>query len=159
LYHALGDAPAYALVRNHFTVLMEAVGRNHGTVVKTIGDAVMAVFSRVEEALEAVRQMHHDLPAATSGTAAPLVLKSSLHVGACLAVNANDKLDFFGTTINLAARMVECCKGRDLTVSDELFQRPEMAAFLERCDSPPQPSEVRFRGFDAPHRVWRIEMG
>jgi adenylate cyclase len=102
----------------------------------------MAVFSRVDEALEAVGQMHRQLPAATSGTTAPLVLKSSLHVGSCLAVNANDKLDFFGTTINLAARMVECCQGRDLTVSDELFQRPEMAAFLKRSPAPSQPSEV-----------------
>jgi len=40
-----------------------------------------------------------------------LLLKCSLHVGPCLAVNANDKLDFFGTTVNLAARMIECCQG------------------------------------------------
>jgi class 3 adenylate cyclase len=100
-------------------------------VVKTIGDAVMATFSRVDEALGAVRQMHQKIPAVNQSGGAPLVLKSSLHVGTCLAVNANDKLDFFGTTINLAARMVECCRGCDLTVSDEFFHRPEMSDFLE----------------------------
>jgi class 3 adenylate cyclase len=158
LYHSLGDAVAYALVRNHFAVLFEAVHTHHGTIVKTIGDAVMAAFSRVDEALAAVREMHEKLPAGNPALQNPLVLKSSLHVGPCLAVNANDSLDFFGTTINLAARMVECCRGGDLTVSDELFQRPEMATFSAQCASKPEAAEVQFRGFEQPHRVWRIKM-
>jgi adenylate cyclase len=159
IYRDIGDAPAYALVRDHFNVLTSAVGRYHGTVVKTIGDAVMACFSRVDEALEAVRDMNRDLPLPRSNAAA-LRLKASLHVGACLAVNANERLDFFGTTINLAARMVSCCHGGDLAVSEEIFQRPEMAKFLKSWPIPPEPqlSEVRFRGFDDPHRVWRIPM-
>jgi adenylate cyclase len=131
LYHDMGDARAYMLVRNHFEVLTKAIAARHGAVVKTIGDAVMATFSRVDDALEAVRQAFEQLPAANPGLAAPLILKASLHVGPCLAVNANDKLDYFGTTVNLAARMVECCDGGDLTVSDELFQRPETARFLQ----------------------------
>jgi class 3 adenylate cyclase len=158
MYHGLGDAPAYVVVRDHFAVLMEAVRDHHGAVVKTIGDAVMATFSRVDEALAAARQMHRKLAVANPATGESLALKSSLHVGPCLAVNANDKLDFFGTTINLAARMVDCCRGRDLTVSDELFQRPEMTEFLAGIARPPEASEVRFRGFDEPRRVWRLEM-
>jgi adenylate cyclase len=160
LYGRIGDAPAYALVRDHFTILTTAVRRHHGTVVKTIGDAVMACFSRVDEALEAVRDMNRDLltPRPQQPLAAPLTLKASLHVGACLAVNANDRLDFFGSTINLAARMVSYCHGGDLAVSDEIFQRPEMEEFLKSCPASPKPSEVRFRGFNTPRRVWRIPM-
>jgi Family of unknown function (DUF5939)/Adenylate and Guanylate cyclase catalytic domain/Polyketide cyclase / dehydrase and lipid transport len=45
LYDALGDAPAYNLVRDHFSFLSDRVQRNHGFVVKTVGDAVMAAFS------------------------------------------------------------------------------------------------------------------
>lgn len=158
MYRDQGDAPAYALVRNHFAVLMVAVRAQHGTVVKTLGDAVMATFSRVDEALAAVRQMHRELPAANPGLTAPLRLKSSLHVGPCLAVNANDRLDFFGSTINLAARMVECCHGGDLTVSDELFHLPEMDAFLQHVVGAPESAEVHFRGFEVPRRVWRVVM-
>jgi class 3 adenylate cyclase len=160
MYQGLGDAPAYALVRNHFAVLIEAVRAHRGTVVKTIGDAVMAVFSRVDEALQAVRQMHERLSLANPdpSLASRLTLKSSLHVGPCLAVNANDKLDYFGTTVNLAARMVDRCHGGDLTVSDEFFQRPETVEFLKTVRQAPESSEVRFRGFDAPHTVWRIPM-
>jgi class 3 adenylate cyclase len=158
MYHGLGDAPAYALVRDHFAVLSEAVRARHGTVVKTIGDAVMATFSRVDEALDAVREMHRAIAAVGGTGTAPLILKSSLHVGPCLAVNANERLDFFGTTINLASRMVECCKGGDLAVSDELFRRPEMTEFLRSCPTLPEPSEVHFRGFEKPHLVWRLRM-
>ena len=44
MYRRIGDAPAYALVRDHFAVLADAVRAHHGTIVKTIGDAVMACF-------------------------------------------------------------------------------------------------------------------
>ncbi len=158
MYHGLGDAPAYARVRDHFAILARAIAAHHGTVVKTIGDAVMATFSRVDEALAAVGEMHGLLNSANADGAEPLVLKTSLHVGPCLAVNANERLDFFGTTINLAARMIGCCEGSDLAVSDELFRRAEMKEFLDSRRIPPIPSEVHFRGFEKPHLVWRLEM-
>jgi adenylate cyclase len=157
MYRSIGDARAYALVRDHFAILTEVVRNHHGTVVKTIGDAVMACFSRVDEALEAVRDMNRKL--ADDMRAVPLTLKASLHAGPCLAVNANDRLDFFGTTINLAARMVSCCQGGDLVVSDELYDRPEMREFLKQCNTRPEPSDVRFRGFNEPRRIWRVELG
>jgi len=158
LYHSIGDGPAYALVRNHFSTLSEAISSHHGTVVKTIGDAVMAVFSRVDEALATVQESYRQLSSGQSASTNPLLLKCSLHVGPCLAVNANDKLDFFGTTVNLAARMIECCQGGDLAFSDELHQRPETTRFLQQSGYKPQPLEIRHRGFDSPHRVWRIQM-
>jgi class 3 adenylate cyclase len=160
MYNRVGDAPAYGLVRNHFYVLAQAVSDHHGAIVKTIGDAVMAVFSRIDEALAAVQQMHEKLPTANPNPAinARLILKSSLHCGPCLAVNANDKLDFFGSTINLAARMVDSCKGDDLVVSEEVHQRPELQTFLEQLKVRAEPSEITFRGFDTPQKIWRIPM-
>ncbi len=158
LYCGIGDAPAYALVRDHFLILQNVVREHHGSVVKTIGDAVMAVFSRLREALLAVEQMHRQVGNAPSLQKRCLSLKSSLHAGPCLAVNANDRLDFFGTTINLAARMVDCCQGGDVTISDDLLARQETKDFLGEVSCQPQPLEVRFRGFDAPQKVWRIPL-
>ncbi len=156
MYRRIGDAPAYALVRDHFAVLIDAVRSHHGTVVKTIGDAVMACFSHVDDALGAVRDMNRNL--AQRSRRVPLMLKASLHAGPCLAVNANDRLDFFGTTINLASRMVSCCQGGDLVVSDEIFRRSEMTDFLKEWRATPEPSDIRFRGFNHPRRVWRIQL-
>jgi class 3 adenylate cyclase len=159
MYCGIGDAPAYAIVRNHFVVLQEVIRARHGTVVKTIGDAVMAVFSQVDEALQAVVEMHRSLREADLRAGQePLLLKSGLHVGPCLAVNANDKLDYFGTTINLGARLVSCCKGGDLTVSDSLYERGDAAGWLRENVGPPEVSEVQFRGFATPTKVWRVRV-
>ena len=160
MYCDIGDAPAYSLVREHFAILQEVIRNRHGSIVKTIGDAVMAVFTQLPEAFLAVEEMHRELRRAASPSkeSPELLLKSSLHAGPCLAVNANDQLDYFGTTINLAARLVDRCQGGDLTLSDEVFHRPEAAAFLRRQASPPEGFEVQFRGFKEPHKVWRVRL-
>lgn len=158
LYQNIGDAPAYVRVRNHFSILTEVIREQHGAVVKTMGDAIMATFSRVDEALVAARRMHQRLAAEQPASRSGLVLKSSLHQGPCLAVNANGRLDYFGTTVNLAARMVEGCAGGDVCLSAEIFSRPETAAFLAECSQQPEALEMHFRGFSHPHRVWRIKM-
>jgi adenylate cyclase len=158
MYCGIGDAPAYALVRDHFRILTDSIAIHHGAIVKTIGDAVMATFSQVTDALLAVEQMQAAMDKARLGhdPGSPLQLKAALHAGPCLAVNANDKLDYFGTTINLAARLVDVSKGGDVIVSEDLFNHPETAQFIQAGARPTEPSEVHFRGFDAPRKVWRI---
>lgn len=156
MYCGIGDAPAYSLVRDHFQILRDAVREHHGAIVKTIGDAVMGVFSDVIEALRAVWKMHLKLRESVSVDRPELKLKSSLHVGPCLAVNANERLDYFGTTVNLAARLVSCCQGGDLTMSENFYNRTETQEFLRGLGLYAESSEMRFRGFDSPMKVWRI---
>jgi class 3 adenylate cyclase len=157
MYCGIGDAPAYAVVRDHFAVLRDAIRENRGAIVKTIGDAVMAVFSDVSDSLNAVRKMHLSLTGIPAHPdQAPLKLKSSLHLGPCLAVNANERLDYFGTTINLAARLVDSCTGGDLTISDDFYNRPQTQSFLREHGLKSDPAEMRFRGFDTPTKLWRI---
>jgi class 3 adenylate cyclase len=57
LYDAIGDAAAYRLVRDHFAYLAAIVREHEGTVVKTIGDAVMAAFHDPAEGLKAAIAM------------------------------------------------------------------------------------------------------
>jgi class 3 adenylate cyclase len=157
LYSAVGDAPAYALVRDHFKILHDVISAHHGGVVKTIGDAVMAVFSDLGEALNAARQMHAEL-ARVDSKKIRLRLKCALHAGPCLAVNANDRLDFFGSVVNLAARLVEKSQGDDLVVADEIFQRPETKDFLRTLQQNAVADKVEFNGIPEPVRIWRIAL-
>jgi class 3 adenylate cyclase len=156
MYSSIGDAPAYALVRDHFKILHDVVATQHGSVVKTIGDAIMAVFSNLPEALAATREMHEQLSRVNPKENARLQLKSGLHFGACLAVNANDRLDFFGSTVNLAARLVAHCEGDDLVLADEIYQRAETQKFLGAIGQTGISGEEKFTGFPNPVKVWRI---
>ena len=159
MYRGIGDAPAYALVRDHFRLLHDIIAEHRGGIVKTIGDAVMAVFSNATDALHAVYKMHVEL--ARIGSApnqTRLTLKSGLHIGPCLAVNANERLDYFGTTVNLAARLVDCCSGGDLAVSDEFYSRAETQRFVAENRLTGEATEMRFRGFEVPTKVWKIDL-
>jgi class 3 adenylate cyclase len=156
MYLGIGDAPAYALVRDHFDLLRGAIRDHRGGIVKTIGDAVMAVFSNPGDALRAVQQMHAQMQRVLAPRGQPLHLKSSLHLGPCLAVNANDCLDYFGTTVNLAGRLVDCCRGGDLACSDDFFRSPETRAFLDENSYRSEPAEMTFRGFARPTKLWRV---
>jgi len=160
LYQSMGDAAGHAVVQNHFNLLREAVRVRHGAVVKTMGDGLMAVFSRVEDGLAAASQMHERLPQANPdpSLSARLRLKSSLHAGPCPAVNANGSLDFVGAAVNVAARMLEFCQGGDLAVSDEVYQQAAMAGFLAAVGKAPEARELKMAGLEASQKVWRVSL-
>lgn len=160
MYHQLGDAQAYAQVRNHFEVLSRAISQHHGGIVKTIGDAVMAVFSNCGEACAAAQEMFVGLAVANQQLpeANRLVLKAGLHAGPCLAVNANDRLDYFGTAVNLAARLVDFSRGGELAVSDEVFRRADFCRQLGDYASTAAANQFTPRGFEKAVAVWLVPM-
>ncbi len=117
LYDAIGDAAAYHLVREHFAYLAGIVREHDGAIVKTIGDAVMAAFHDPLQGLRAAIAMQARVAAFNAANRAPVVLKLGLHDGPCIAVNLNNRLDYFGGTVNLAARLQDQSRGGDLVVS------------------------------------------
>ena len=104
MYAERGDPRAYRLVRDHFAILADAIDRNNGALVKTIGDAVMASFASGADAVRAAFESQAELCARAADMGGELVLKAGVHAGACLAVKLNDRLDFFGGAVNTAAR-------------------------------------------------------
>ena len=130
LYDALGDANAYNLVRDHFAFLSDRVQRNHGFVVKTVGDAVMAAFSRPDDAVRAALAIQDDVASFNSArrggkSATSIVLKLGLHAGSCIAVTTGDVLDYFGSVVNTASRFEHQCRGGEVIISDALLADPE----------------------------------
>jgi class 3 adenylate cyclase len=126
LYRDAGDAKAFGLVMVHFDILKAAIAGEGGGVVKTIGDAVMAVFPRPQAAVRAALEAHRRLRESQPS----LVLKAGVHCGSCIAVNQNDRLDYFGSTLNLSARLLGFCAGGDLVVTREVGEDPETSAWL-----------------------------
>ena len=154
MYREIGDAPAYGSVVEHFDVLTEAIRRENGAVVKTIGDAVMAVFRRPVSSLAALLAAQAELAAPPGGGRA-LELKAGIHCGPCIAVTLNGRLDYFGSTVNAAARLAGLSRGHDVVISDAVRTDPEVAELLGALAV--EPVDVTLKGFDdEPFRLWRV---
>jgi class 3 adenylate cyclase len=157
-YREIGDAPAFGRVMDHFAVLREAIAEEDGALVKTIGDAVMAVFRRPASALRAILDAQRRL-AAPPGGAPPFYLKAGMHHGPCIAVTMNDRLDYFGSVVNMAARLERLSSGEDVIISEAVRYDPEVEEFLAAPEKQliPEPFEAQLKGFDeAQFHLWRV---
>jgi len=151
LYERLGDAAAYNLVRGHFAYLGSIVRDNNGAVVKTIGDAVMAAFGDPADAVRAAVDIQRRIGEfnaahrAEGGAAEAIVVKLGIHRGACIVVNLNERLDYFGSTVNLAARLQGQSRGADLVLSTDIAEDPEVVQLLNAL--PHREESAVLRGF------------
>jgi class 3 adenylate cyclase len=146
LYREIGDARAFGLVMQHFDVLKKCVAAENGGLVKTIGDAVLAVFRRPVMAIRALLAASKELATPPKGTL-PLMLKAGIHVGPCIAVTLNERLDYFGSTVNIAARLVGLCAGGDLVMSSEVRKDPEVEAILQEAGHEIEDVRAELKGF------------
>lgn len=122
MYEALGDVKAFKAVREHFDILFSKITQNNGVVVKTIGDAVMASFGQNADALKAAEDTLCSFPHCVTSNNTEVVVKMGLHSGPCLAVNLNNQIDYFGKSVNLAARIQGVANGSELVISDAIMQ-------------------------------------
>jgi adenylate cyclase len=158
LYEAIGQARAFRLVQDHFELLGREIAAHKGALVKTIGDAVMATFPTGADAFEAALAMQRAVRRVDTGGAADpaRLLKVGVHEGPCIAVGANGRLDYFGTTINVAARVQAEARGGEVLVSAEVFDSPVVQQRLRAEGLPAAEAEVRLRGIRAPVRIYRV---
>jgi class 3 adenylate cyclase len=158
LYTEIGDAPAFGRVLSHFDTIRAAVADEGGGIVKTMGDAVMAVFTHPASALRAMRRAQAAL-STPAGASPGFDLKCSIHQGPCLAISQNERLDYFGTTVNVCSRLCSLSTGRDIVASTQVVRDPEVASLLAdpaagfgaRGDA----SALRGMG-DSPFEFWRL---
>jgi class 3 adenylate cyclase len=157
LYERVGDLAAFELVRAHFRVLHDIVAAETGAVVKTIGDAVMATFPTPDRAVAAALRMRRAMQRFNAEhEKGGLVLKIGIHEGPCLAVTLNDRQDFFGQTVNIAARV------QGLAVSDAIFatrpvvEDPGATAILADNGVSPQRQQRALRGIEAEVTLYEL---
>jgi class 3 adenylate cyclase len=148
LYERVGDAAAFNMVREHFALLASIVRDHDGAVVKTIGDAVMASFGDPAHAVKAALAMQarivdHDL-----------VLKLGVHAGPSVMVTLNDRLDYFGSTVNMAARLQGQSQGGDIVLSRAVAGDPAVQPLLS--GRPIREESVALKGFSDPIRFVRL---
>ena len=156
LYRQIGDAPAFGRVREHFEVLERAIALEGGSVIKTMGDSVMAAFLHPASALKAITSAQNALSARGQG----LWLKIGIHHGPCIAVNLNDRLDYFGSTVNTAARLPHFSNGGEVIFSQSIHDDPEIIQLLEKISSPNLMTrfQAEIKGHEETVSLWRMKI-
>jgi class 3 adenylate cyclase len=154
-YERVGDAGAYRLVREHFAFLAARVREHDGAIVKTIGDAVMAAFADPGNAVAAALSIQDKITRFNAGHGGEaIVIKLGLHKGPCIAVTLNERLDYFGSTVNLAARLQMQSIGGDIVLSTDLADDPAVAPVLRGRTLRAEIAAVK--GFEHPVSFVRI---
>jgi len=148
LYDRVGDAEAYRMVRRHFAALAEIVRAHDGAIVKTIGDAIMAAFSEPAAAVRAALQIQEESDDPN------LVIKLGLHQGSSIAVALNDRLDYFGSAVNMAARLQAQSTGGDIVLSVAMAEDPAVRPLLAGLDRGTE--TVDLKGFPTPVPFVRV---
>jgi len=157
LYERVGDLAAFDLVRAHFRALLDIINAEKGAVVKTIGDAVMATFIKPEHALSAGLRMRDAMARLNAERGSEeLVVKIGIHEGPCLAVMLNDRQDYFGQTVNVAARVQSLSTAQEIHLTAPVIEAPGVAAILEKAHIMPIRKQAALRGIADKMMVYEI---
>ncbi|MET1030958.1 adenylate/guanylate cyclase domain-containing protein [Domibacillus tundrae] len=131
MYERVGDAKAYRHVHRHFDFLRRHIAAHNGAIVKTIGDSVMAAFYKPDDALRAALAIQSESAVFNESQGMEVIIKIGLFTGPTIAVNANELLDYFGHTVNMAARVQQQSEGGDIMISAEEWERESFAQAAE----------------------------
>jgi class 3 adenylate cyclase len=158
LYEEIGETSTFNRVRTHFQFLTQRIRRHEGAIVKTIGDAVMAVFSLLERAIQAALEIQSEIEDFNRSLALdpPLIIKIGIHHGPAIAVNANDRLDYFGRTVNIAARVQRESLGGDVVLTQELFQDPRVQKVLRDFQIKVNTFQTALKGIEGTFTLCRL---
>jgi class 3 adenylate cyclase len=128
LYASRGDPAAFVEVRKHFADVFGLIGEHRGAVVKTIGDAAMGAFNDPLDAVRCARAIHDRFPPGC--THSVVRLRISLNTGPCIAVKLNANIDYFGGTVNVAAKLQALAESWQIAMTRRTWESPGVAAWI-----------------------------
>jgi class 3 adenylate cyclase len=126
LYELLGDKPAQKAIETCLACLAEEADKHRGRVVKTIGDEIMVVFPRAADAANAAHDMQHRVKAMPAVSGQFMRIRIGFHFGPVL----EEKNDFFGDGVNVAARIAGLAKAGQVLTSASTVE--SMSAWQRR---------------------------
>ncbi len=151
LFARLGDRAAFELLRAHFDGLDASVHRHCGELIKTNGDGILASFAAPVDGVRAALELQclsHAMGWTRGAASHQLKIRVALHVGAVLAATLNGRLDYYGSTVNLGARLLKHVDGGEIVLSQELLRETGVTELVDAVPSRDERAIVK--GFDAP---------
>ncbi len=146
-----------SVLAKHDFILKEAIESNHGQIIKTTGDGIHAVFSTaadaVNAAIDAQRKFQtSETPTNGETSEVSLRVRIGLHTGE--AELRED--DYFGGTLNRAARIMSIGHGGQILVSDITWKvaREHLPKEISTLDL----GYHRLKGLDRPERIYQLNV-
>jgi adenylate cyclase len=134
LYELMGDLRARDMVAICIDVMRGATEQHQGTVIKTMGDEIMATFPSADEALNAAAQMQQQISrhAQLKVDGQSVTIRIGCHFGPVVLENR----DVFGSTVHTANRMTSQAKGGQIMTTTAMVEHlsPEWRASVRQVD-------------------------
>ena len=124
MYAERGDGAAFQAVRKHFQKAFAIVRETKGAVIKTIGDAMMVTYDNPLAALQSALKLQEFF--APENPETEVQLRISIHQGPCMAVRMDSRIDYFGNTVNIAAKLQALAEGQQIAMSETVFADREV---------------------------------
>ena len=128
LYQDMGDTRAFALIHEHFRLLDDRVKQEGGALVKTVGEGIVAAFTKAADAVRVGLDLQ-PLLAANEKTR-DLHLRVGIHSGPTMAATINEHLDYFGTTVSATEQLLELVQAGQLVLTPAVASEPQVAEVL-----------------------------
>ena len=129
LYDELGEAQTFRLLQVTFGAIEDYVRAEGGAVIKTIGEGLLIAFTDLSSGVRTALNLASVI--ATQKNTANIRLKIALHRGLTMVATVNDRLDYFGHTVNFTSRLLKEAKSGELLVSAAITDDREAAALLK----------------------------
>lgn len=134
LYELMGDLRARDMVSICIDCMRSATEQHHGTVIKTMGDEVMATFPSPDDALNAAAQMQQQISAhpQLKVEGHTVAIRVGCHFGPVVL----EARDVFGATVHTANRMTSQAKAGQIITTAATVERlsPEWRASVRQID-------------------------
>ncbi|HEY6643949.1 adenylate/guanylate cyclase domain-containing protein [Povalibacter sp.] len=134
IYEVMGDLRARDMVLTCVEIMRSATEQNHGTVIKTIGDEIMATFPTPNDAVNAASRMQHDIRthSGLKVEGQSIAIRIGGHFGPVVLENR----DIFGAAVHTANRMTSQAKAGQVMITSAMVSRlaPEWRSSVRQID-------------------------
>lgn len=152
MYERLGDSRALAVVNACFDAMSGAVAGQGGQVVKTIGDEMMAAFPSAAAALLAAMDIRRAMAALPPVADGDTVIRPRARIGLHHGTALFDNDDWYGDTVNLAARIAAVASAGQVLATGEL--RDSLPPPLRMLTT--EFAQIEVKGRSEPVRIARV---
>ncbi len=155
LYEVLGDRAARDMIGICVDIMRGATERNRGSVIKTIGDEILAIFPTADDAVNAAAEMQHDIGVhpTLQMQGQHVAIRIGCHFGSVVLENR----DIFGASVHTANRMTSQAKAGQIVLTADTVQRlsPEWRSVTRQIDV--TPLKGRSEEFELFEVLWQQE--